>query len=370
MEATELIDWSSAETHVLLNPRLPVEQRREFERLVQESPALAGHVWLATSGSTGVPKMTALGKRAVLASAAAVNRRLGSTARDVWYCVLPTFHVGGLGIYARASLSGARVVREERWDAARFAAAAKDESVTLSALVPAQVVDLIAGGYEPPPSLRAVVVGGGALNPEQWSVAVERGWPLLVSYGMTECCSQIATAEPGSMVLQLLEHVEARREADGRLSFRSEALLTGYASQIDGRARFVDPKIEGWFTTEDRGDVEGRDIVVRGRGGDFVKIGGESVDLARLGAVLDAIAGGAAALVAVPDERLGQVLHLAAERDVEEIAAAFNGRVLPFERIRAVHHVPVLPRTELGKLRRSALQEIVGRDGKNPESLE
>src|SRR5687767_8020692 len=102
-----MIDWRSDESHVLLNPRMPEEERQHLERLVTPLPA---HVWLSTSGTTGALKLVALSKRALLASAAAVNRRLESTAQDVWCCVLPTFHVGGLGIHARAFLNGARVV--------------------------------------------------------------------------------------------------------------------------------------------------------------------------------------------------------------------------------------------------------------------
>ncbi|HEX6085416.1 MAG TPA: AMP-binding protein, partial [Thermoanaerobaculia bacterium] len=105
------IDWLSDESHVLLNPRMPAAERERLQSFVTELP---GHLWLATSGTTGSLKLTALSKRAMLASAAAVNRHLQSTASDVWLCVLPSFHVGGLGIYARAFLSGARVVTEWR----------------------------------------------------------------------------------------------------------------------------------------------------------------------------------------------------------------------------------------------------------------
>jgi O-succinylbenzoic acid--CoA ligase len=104
------IDWLSHESHVLLNPRMPDAERQRLESFVVPLP---GHLWLATSGTTGSLKLTALSKRAMLASAAAVNRHLQSDADDVWLCVLPTFHVGGLGIYARAFLSGAQVVTAE-----------------------------------------------------------------------------------------------------------------------------------------------------------------------------------------------------------------------------------------------------------------
>lgn len=332
------IDWLSDESHLLLNPRMPAEERARLESLVIDLP---GHVWLATSGSTGALKLTGLSKQAMLASAAAVNRHLQSDSNDVWLGVLPTFHVGGLGIHARAFLSGARVV--EAWS----------DDVTLASLVPAQVSDLVQSGAKPPKSLRAVVVGGGALSEDLYRAGIARGWPLLPSYGMTETCSQVATAAAGAPNLLLLDHVEARVESDGRLAFRGPSLLTGYATE-NGLA---DPKVDGWFVTEDLGGVEDRVLRVEGRRGDFVKIGGESVDLARLDAIVASIAGLHAAIVAIPDVRLGHVIHLFADRSVdgEAVASAFNARVHPFERARRVHRVAEIPRSELGKLLRKEL---------------
>jgi o-succinylbenzoate---CoA ligase len=344
-----VIDWRSDESHLLLNPRMPREEQRRLESFVVP---LRAHVWLATSGTTGALKLTALSKKALLASAASVNRHLSSTADDVWACVLPTFHVGGLGIYARALLSGARVLASS-WDPARFAS---NREMTLASLVPAQVADLVSARLEAPPRLRAIVVGGGAVSEQMYRAAAALGWPLLPSYGMTECSSQVATARPGSPELVLLDTFEARVEKDGRLAFRGEPLLTGYGTG----GGFVDPKRRGWFVTEDLGTVDdGRILRVSGRRGDFIKIGGESVDLARLDAILSAVAGPHAAVAAVPDDRLGHVIHLfvAGSANVDTVAAAFSERVHPFERPRRVHRVAEIPRSPLGKLIRKKLLE-------------
>jgi O-succinylbenzoic acid--CoA ligase len=343
-----VIDWSDDETHALLNPRLPASERSALEGFVHRAPALSAHVWLATSGTTGVLKMTALSKRAMLASAAGVNQHLDAAPGDIWCCVLPAFHVGGLGIYARASLTGSRVIAFD-WDPSRFAR----EEFTLSALVPAQLRDLVAARLSPSPSVRAVVIGGGAFAGDLYEASRALGWPVLPSYGMTECCSQIATATLRSRELRLLPHMRARVTDEGRLALAGPSLLTGYAT-AEG---FVDPKRDGWFVSEDFGEIEGDTLRVHGRSSDFVKIGGESVDLKRLDAVLDSIRGNVdAAVIAVEDERLGSVIHLAvAGDDAGPIVESFNERVLPFERIRAVHRVSSVPRSALGKLLRQRL---------------
>lgn len=352
-----MIDLTSADSHILLNERLPEQEKQMLRALVKGVPLLAGHVWIATSGTTGSLKMTALSKKALLSSAFAVNRHLEATASDVWACVLPTYHVGGLGIYIRGSVSGARIV-SSTWEPLAFAELCRNSNVTLSSLVPAQVSDLVREGLEAPPSLRAIVVGGGALSRELYDAARGLGWPVLSSYGMTETCSQVATAKGDSPDLILLDHFEARTEEDGRLAFRGEALLTGYAEWEQGMPRFVHVLQRGWLVTEDLGDLDGRVLRVLGRRGDFVKIGGESVDLTRLDAILSSIAGSGAAVIAMPDERLGHVIHLAvSDGNAAAIERAFNERVAPFERSRAIHPVDAIPRTDLGKLMRRKLAE-------------
>jgi O-succinylbenzoic acid--CoA ligase len=326
-----MIDFQSSASHILLNPRMPAEERERLERLV---PDLDAHVFVATSGSTGAIKLVALSKEAILASAAAVNERLEVTSRDVWAAVLPTFHVGGLGVYARCHLAGARALPMP-WNPRTFV----ESEATLASLVPAQVRDLTASGLKPPSTLRAILVGGGAFDPVAAS-----GWPVLASYGMSECCSTVSVND------LLLRHIEVRRESDSGLAFRGPSLFTGYATD-EG---LIDPKIDGWFISEDLGEVDGRMLRVDGRAGDFVKIGGESVDLKRLDRILHELAGDDAAIVALPDGRLGHVIHLATTIE-PTFADAFNSRVHPFERIRAVHRVESIPRSPLGKLLRAKL---------------
>ncbi|HXH38132.1 MAG TPA: AMP-binding protein [Thermoanaerobaculia bacterium] len=333
-----MIDFESRASHLLLNPRMPAADRERLERI---APDLEGHVFVATSGSTGAIKLVALSKQAILASAAAVNQRFGVTSRDVWAAVLPAFHVGGLGVYARCHLAGARALPMP-WDPRAFAAS----EATIASLVPAQVQDLVTARLQPSHKLRAILVGGGAFD-----VREAGGWPVLASYGMSECCSTISIEDI------LLSHIEARREPDGRVAFRGASLLTGYATD-DG---LVDPKIDGWFLSEDLGEVEGQRLTIYGRAGDFVKIGGESVDLTRLDRILGELAGTEAAIVPVPDERLGHVIHLAATIEAGAIADAFNARVHPFERIRAIHRVDTIPRSALGKLLRAQLADMLGR---------
>ncbi|MBV9495268.1 MAG: AMP-binding protein [Acidobacteria bacterium] len=338
-----MIDFFGPDSHLLLNPRMPEEERARLEKLV---PPLPAHVFVATSGSSGAVKLVALSKVAILASAVAVNEYFAATSSDVWASVLPAFHVGGLGIFARAQLARGRVLAMP-WDPQLLVRT----DTTLVSLVPAQLHDIVRAEVRPQTSMRAALIGGGSLDPQLHQAARALGWPVFTSYGMTECCSTVAIDG------QLLPHLEGRAEEEGRLAFRGASMLTGYAT---GEG-VIDPKdADGWFTTEDVGAVKGRALRVDGRRGEFLKIGGESVDLGRLDGVLDSVRGEIdAALVAIPDERLGHVLHLAVAGEGEGIARQFNERVLPFERVRGVHQVAEIPRSPLGKLLRTRLSEAL-----------
>ncbi|MFN2441855.1 MAG: class I adenylate-forming enzyme family protein [Thermoanaerobaculia bacterium] len=370
-----MIDFADDTSVLLLNPRLPATERIRLVRIHRAAPDLPAHVWVTSSGSTGALKLVALSKRAILASARAVNDHLEAGESDVWCSPLPGFHVGGIGIHARAFLTGSRVAELETWNAREFARLVRAADVSLSALVPAQLADLTERHIESPPSMRAVVIGGGRTPDDLLSAARELGWPVLPSYGMTECCSQIATAPLESIGhvalsdLRALPHLEVRVE-DGHLAVRGESLFTGYGVEEEGdQPRFIDPKNEGWFLTEDRVRLKVADGIVilepGGRASEFFKIGGESVSLARLDEILAGVLArfprADAAVFAVEDTRLGHVIHLAVNEQVrsQEILETFSRSVLPFERPRALH-IAAIPRSALGKIRRSELAARIG----------
>ncbi|KHD89700.1 MAG: O-succinylbenzoate--CoA ligase [Bdellovibrio sp. ArHS] len=374
--AQEKLDLFSTANEILLNPRLP---REDYEALyalaenVQKEKQLQGHVWLATSGSTAESaartKLVALSKKALLSSAEAVNQHLQSTSNDVWTQVLPHFHVGGLGIEVRAELAGARVVsalKDGRWDTDHFYKILFQERCTLSALVPTQVYDLVARSLPAPPLIRAIVVGGGAFEVELFKKARALGWPVLPSYGMTETASQIATARLQSLTesdfpeMVLLSHAQARKNEDGFLQVQATSLFTCYAQNSAQQARWWDPKVDGWFTTEDRGEVIQGALHIQGRSKDYIKIGGEGTNVAHLRSILENCALSVSpdfplkmTLLDMPSERLGSEIHivsLLSQEETENIVKIFSEKVLPFEKPRKIHYAKEIPRSDLGKI--------------------
>lgn len=379
--------WSSSDNTLLLNPRMPGDQKKRFEKAWENwvEGRLSGQVGIATSGSSGesLGRLIVISRKALLTSAAAVNERFLSNQEDVWFKTLPDFHVGGLSIYARAHLSGAQVIEDksEKWSVKSFHRALSDAKATLLSLVPTQLYDLVQGGFSAPRSLRVVVIGGGRLESELYEKALNLGWPVLPSYGLTECSSQVATATTTHQpALIPLAHVQIRiadrtDEANssvglsgGRIEIKSDALLTGQILVHEKGDEFRDPKIDGWFQTEDIGFLnEDGSLSILGRSQDFVKIGGEGVLVSRLEERLENLrlqlsCSFDAAILAVPDQRLGSVLVLlttASGPEVEKLLSDFNESVFPFERIRRFYSVSEIPRSSLGKLLRAQARALI-----------
>ena len=368
------MDWTSNDSVVLLNPRFPGFNSTEVQEKLPMDGEFKGHIWLATSGSTaknpGEIKYVALSKKAMLSSAAAINEHLKSDSKDVWINPLPMFHVGGLGILARSYLSGAKVWSFDKWDAVEFHQMVSSVNGTLSALVPAQVYDLVTANLHAPPSLRAIVVGGGRLNEHLYDKALELGWVVLPSYGMTEACSQIATAELELLTsyekntLKILPHVEVKINPQGLICLKGPSLLTSYAFLNKNGCELFDPKSEGWFTTADHGECLQGHLKVFGRTADFLKIGGESVDMLRLERILDDVrlemgCKQDIALVPIPDKRLGHVIHMVIEKErtieTDSVVESYQQAVMPFEKVRQVHVVDKIPRSPLKKLLREEM---------------
>lgn len=374
MAAAHLITpefWLSDANHIALNPLRPADGEG-LDYFAHHTLGARGWCFFQTSGSEGAPKWVALSKEAFLISARAVNELFAATAADRWLVPLPLHHVGGFSIHARCFASGATAHSlAGRWDAAEFARACADKRITLTSLVPTQVFDLVQNHLPTPKCLRAVIVGGGALSSALRERALDLGWPVCRSYGMTEAASQIATQSadayfrdhPDSM--QVLTHWQISTDANDILTVRGPALAKGYATRApDGSWQWqpIDPA-EG-LRTRDRVRLSqhaGRTLLeFIGRDASFVKISGELVNRDALQLRLDAVAAETnfptvAVIVPVADERRETRLIIAVEAgkstpaERTSLCERYNFTSLPFERADAICEVESLPRSSIGK---------------------
>lgn len=326
-----------AAIHAALHDRVPVAllhsraTRDESTRMVALTRDPRAHhrdvaAVLFTSGSSARPKGVLLPRRAFTTSAAASAYRLGWRDDDRWLCCLPLAHIGGLSILTRCLVARrcAVVVAESSFDPAVIIPAITEHRVTLLSLVPTMLERLLDAGWSPPGHLRAVLLGGAAARRALLESAFERGVPALVTYGMTEACSQICTQVPGTGV-QEAGHIGPPLPGfdlairDGRIAVRGPSLFLGYlgdetrGDETRGGEPGPHASSSAWIDTGDRGRIDARgDLHVLGRADDTIITGGENVHPAEIESVLErhpAIA--AACVFGVPDPTWGELVACA-----------------------------------------------------------
>ncbi|MCB9654956.1 MAG: AMP-binding protein [Deltaproteobacteria bacterium] len=298
------------------------EEKRIPAEYVTIAPRTA-HVIVMTSGTTGRSKAAVLTEAALVASARASEANLGWRTDDRWLLSLPLSHVGGLSIVLRSILGGRTIVlppREMPFLAPDVLQIVERERVTLLSVVPTMLKRLLDAprstwgrGRTCPPSLRAVLVGGGPASAELMARAFEQGWPVLTTYGLTEASSSVTVHPYGTPWFETsgsgvpLPGVEVAVRA-GRIHVRGPTLFSGYL----GWPRPFDH--EGWFDTADLGRIgPGGCLHVLGRGSELIISGGENVYPREVEAVLEAATAtvDAAVVFGVPDPEWGETVAAA-----------------------------------------------------------
>jgi O-succinylbenzoic acid--CoA ligase len=354
---------------LLLHPR---QTAHEHERVLQAARA-ASPAWpdgaaavLWTSGTTGAPRGVVLTRRALLASAQASAANMGWQDDDCWLLAMPLARVGGLSILTRCLAARRCVALAEAFDARQLPRWVEEQQVTLLSLVPTMLAQCLDAHphWVPPPTLRAIQLGGAAASPRLLQRAAERGLPIIVTYGCTETSSQVVTT-PYAARFEAARHgagralpgVQLRIADHGRIQVRGPMLMAGYLGE---------PPLapDAWFDTGDRGEIVDGDLIVHGRGAELIVTGGENVFPAEVERELEACPGIAAAGVfGLPDETWGQIVCAWLVADGEPPSDAALGahlarRLAGYKRPRRIGFVPALPHTPAGKPDRAALPTL------------
>jgi O-succinylbenzoic acid--CoA ligase len=334
------------------------------------------HAILWTSGTAGRPRGVGLSFAALEANAAASRERLGLSERDAWLASLSPAHVGGLALVTRALLIGCKLLAYGRFDAQRTwhairLAGSVDLRPTHLSLVPTQLLRLVEAsrGASPPETLRCVLVGGAGVPGELLARATSRGWPVALTYGLTEATSQVATSppeatrrKPGS-VGRPLAGVQVRIADDAEILVRGRTLASGYIG--DRASPLLDA--EGWHHTGDVGrlDDDG-DLWVIGRRVDRIVSGGVTVDAVEVEEVLRSHPGVAdACVVGVSDatwgERVAAWIEPVDTLDLDDLDAFARTRLSAAKLPRHYHVELGLPRNANGKADRTSVLDALRR---------
>ncbi|WP_433200146.1 AMP-binding protein [Dactylosporangium sp. CS-047395] len=315
---------------------------------------------LATSGSTGAPRLVRHSGPAVVAAATAIVKALRIGAEDVAVTSLPLFHTLGLSVLHSHLLAGATVVLEPRGVIdPGFWATVNEHRVTAITGVPHTFELLSRLPWTPvsSPSVRSMSVSGGRLRDDlvrQFNTAVPAFYPM---YGQTEAGSRICVLPPEHLPAKVgcvgppVDGMRLSVTGGGEVVCHGKSIMLGYAETAADLARGDD--LGGVLATGDRGrlDADGH-LWLSGRLNRIGKAYGVRVDLDAVEHAAAALA--PAAALAGDDRILVWCEGLPAARASE--VAAHVGRALGIHRTAVrVTAIDRLPRRANGKVNYDAL---------------
>lgn len=379
-----LFDFASgASNRLLLNPRLAEEEKQSalfLKQQFEKKYSARDYFLVPSSGSSQKKedsvKVVALPRASILNSAERFNQYYQATSSDAWGLVLPCFHVAGLGVLARAYLAQSTVFQMD-WDVTALISWLEKNEIHFLSLVPSQIFDIASSNLKAPQVLKKVFVGAGALNSQLQARAIDLGWPLVETYGMTETCSMIAVKDSfhSQKEFQVLPGIEVKVEPDSEvLQIRCNSLLTESIQLQGSQTVFIDAPRNGWLTTQDRVAISRTDshffLKFLGRKTEYIKILGEGVSLSELRSQLENLAFDLKistdrfVLLPWPDPRSEYKMILVVdvsvpEEQIDRLKSGFDKKVRPYEKIQTIYRVEKIPRTDLGKIKIEVLKQII-----------
>ena len=335
-----------------------------------------------TSGTSGRPKAAILTYGNIYQSAVASALKLETRKNDVWLCVLPLYHVGGLSIVLRSLNYGTAIetIPPGPFDAREVNRMLTEHPITLVSLVPTMLQRLLdAKTRQWNPGLRLILLGGEAPAPELVQRCLAERLPIATSYGLTEAASQVATAlpelvyrKPGTVGKPLMFTQvriiddggdDARPNEPGELLVKGGTVTRGYYGDPEAtRAALHD----GWLRTGDIGymDEEG-DLFIMQRRADLIVSGGENIYPAEVERVLRQHRAVSEAVVfGLPDAHWGQraaaLVQLRADASTSPDALINFARehLAGYKIPRQIAFVDALPRTASGKIQRERARKV------------
>ena len=266
-------------------------------------------IMLFTSGSSGAPKVVVHSFASLWSSANFSQQNIPFSKGDRWLQSLFLWHIGGLMIPIRALFGGASVVQKDRL--LTLPDQIEGDRISHLSLVATQLQDLlriVESEKRSFSSIKAILVGGGAIPNPLVERAITQHLPIHTTYGMTELGSQLTTTPPNAS-LQLLQSAgyplgdwQIRIGDQQEIQVKGSPLFLGYWNGLT----IEDPRDhDGYFGTSDRGIIQNKALYPIGRVDQMFISGGENIhpeEIEQHFQQLDLFA----IVVPIPDERYGK----------------------------------------------------------------
>ena len=341
-----------------------------------------------TSGTTGRPKGAMTTHAQTLRTFATWASIVGLAEGDRYLVVNPFFHTFGYkaGIVA-CLMQGATIVPEPVFDVDKVLATVAKERITVLPGPPTlyqSILDHPRRADHDLSSLRLAVTGAAVVPVElvQRMRSELTFSTVLTAYGLTESTGTVTMcrrgddpetiAETSGRAIPGLEvrvvddkDVELPRGEPGEIVVRGYTVVAGYFEDPEATAEAIDP--DGWLHTGDIGVMDDAgNVRITDRKKDMFIVGGFNAYPAEIeGALLRHPGVAQAAVIGVPDERMGEVgcafvvPRPGAARDelAEELVAWARHQMANYKVPRRVEVVEALPTNASGKVLKTELRE-------------
>lgn len=341
---------------------------------------------LFTSGTTGRSKGVLCAHRQSLSASAAWAQCGELSSTDRYLCINPFFHNFGYKAGILACLqTGATLVPQLTFDPEQALRIVAEQRITVLPGPPTIYQTLLDHPSRKDfdlSSLRFAVTGAATVP----VVLIERMQSeldfdiVLTAYGLTEASGFGTMCRPeddpitvattcgrpiAGFELRIAEtDGPAAEDGSGEVLLRGPNVMLGYLDDPAATAAAIDA--DGWLHTGDVGTVDAAgNLRITDRLKDMYICGGFNVYPAEIEQVLTRLDGVAdAAVIGVPDERLGEVgrafviRHTEADLDEEAVIAHTRKHLANFKIPRSVVFVNQLPRNAGGKVVKPVLREM------------
>jgi len=329
-----------------------------------------------TSGTTGRAKGVMMTHAQNLRWTRAWCDDVGLREGDRYLIVNPFFHMFGYKAGCLTSLiRGATILPVAVFDVDRVLDLVEREKVTVLPGPPTLYYSLLAARGQRDLSSLRVAVTGSADIPVELIRRVRRELPfqdIFTGYGLTEA-GTVTLSRPGDSFEDIATTVgapcagyEVRIAPDSEILVRGPCVMRGYLDDPAATAEAVDAG--GWLHTGDLGVIDaGGRLRILGRKKDMFIVGGFNAYPAEIeGFLLEHPAVAQAAVIGVPDDRLGQVgkayvvLAVAdpagtAPVTPEDLIAWSRTRMAGYKVPRTVQFLDTLPLNATGKVMKDQL---------------
>jgi HIP---CoA ligase len=300
---------------------------------------------------------------------------------DRYLMINPYFHTFGLKAGLIASfLRGATMLPVAAFDIDRVVELIESERITILPGPPTLYHSLLTVADKGRLSTLRAGVTGAADIPVELVRRIHHELPfqtLMTGYGLTEA-GNVTLSRPGDSFEDVAttagvpcEGIDVRVGDDGEVMVRGYSVMQGYLDDPAATAEAIDA--DGWLHTGDLGEFTpaGR-LRIAGRKKDMFIVGGFNAYPAEIeGFLMEHPAVAQAAVIGVPDDRLGQVGKAFIVRNcgtdsqentvsAEELIAWSRDRMATFKVPRFVAFLDELPLNATGKVMKDQLVERQG----------